>query len=105
MKYVLSILTGCAAAGAAVLLHLQLPPWGIALALVGSMSSIWAVVRKSGARRFGFVAALAWIAVTWRAALPGVGGELLVQGDLPGEVLVLVGTGLVAITAFISHPQ
>ena len=100
-----SAIAGACAGAAAVLLHLQFPPFGVALALIGSSTTIWAVMQKTGRRRCAFLAALLWIAVAWRAALPGAGGELLVQGDPAGEVLVLAGSILVLVTASISQSK
>ena len=101
----LAAVVGVLSAGASVLLHHQFSPIGIALALLGSATTIWAVVQKSGRRISGLIAAGAWIFVAWRAALPGVGGELLVQGDWQGEVLVVLGSVVVGITSLISRPK
>lgn len=67
--------------------------------------SIWAIVQKSGRKSAGVVAAGAWLVVAWRSAIPGVGGELLVQGDWPGELLVVLGSVVVGITALSSRPK
>ena len=100
-----ALASGALAGAAAILLHLQLPPFGILLALLGSVATVWAVVQKSHQRRSGFLAAIAWLMVIWRAAIPGAGGELLIQGDLAGEVVALVGSFLVLATAAISQPK
>lgn len=100
-----SLIAGALAGAAAVMLHLQVAPLGLVLALVGSATTIWAVMQRTGRRRYAFTSAAAWILVAWRAALPGAGGELLVQGDLPGEVLVLLGSILVVMTASISQSK
>ena len=105
MNFFIAFLSGAASAIAATLLHLQLPPLGILLALVGSALTIWRTTRWLGQRKYGFFAALGWIVLAWRAALPGTGGELLVQGDVLGEILVLAGSLIVVVTAFISHPK
>ena len=98
-------LLGALAAGASVLLHHQFSFFGVLLALVGSATTIWSLVQKSGRRSAGFVAAGAWITIAWRAALPGAGGELLVQGDWQGEVLVVLGSIVALATAALSRPK
>ena len=104
-QWLTAISAGALSSAAATLLHLQLPPFGLILALIGSATTIWALMQKTGKRRYPIVAALIWIALAWRAALPGAGGELLVQGDLAGEVLVVAGSLLVLVTASISQSK
>lgn len=97
------ILIGAAAGAASVLLHLQLAPLGLLLAFIGSATTIWACVQKFSSRRAGALAAIAWILVVWRGAITGNGNELLVQGDLLGEVLVLLGSIIVLTTSYFSR--
>ena len=106
MKHLLiSSCAGALSSAAAILLHMQFPPAGLILALVGSATTIWAIMQQTGKRRYALLAALVWIAVAWRAAFPGAGGELLVQGDVSGEILVLIGSLLVLLTASISQAK
>lgn len=102
---VLSVLVGALASAAAILLHMQLQPFGLIVGLLGSAVSIWALVHKTGQRSTGALAALVWIFIAWRAALPGSGGELLILGNSVGEILVVAGSLIVAATALISHPK
>lgn len=92
MKYFYSLAIGALTALAAILIHVSLPPYGVALAITGTGSSIWAVGRIVGGRKYKAVASIGWIAVILRAATFGVGNELLVQGDRPGAALVALGT-------------
>ena len=43
MKTLASLLAGAVTGVAAVFLHLFLPPFGLALAVIGTFTSIWAV--------------------------------------------------------------
>lgn len=76
---------GLVAGVAAVFLHLFLPPFGLVLAVVGTLTAIWAVGRKYGKRRFKFVASLAWIYIFARASSFGTGKEIFIQGDSLGN--------------------
>mgnify|MGYP006269270767 FL=1 len=99
----ISFFAGAAAGAASILLHLQLPPMGLLLAFIGSATTIWACTQKFSSRSAGFIAAVAWIVVVWRGAITGSGNELLVQGDLLGEVLVLLGSVIVLTTSYFSR--
>ena len=85
MKSIASLFVGLVAGVAAVFLHLFLPPFGLVLAVVGTLTAIWAVGRKYGKRRFKFVASLAWIYIFARASSFGTGKEIFIQGDSLGN--------------------
>jgi hypothetical protein len=91
MKLFGSFLWGGILGAAAVLLHSAYVPFGILLALLGSGIGIWLVGRAWGLRRYKVLAAIGWAIVTWRGGSPGVGGELLVQGNFAGNALVVGG--------------
>jgi len=76
---------------AAVLLHSAFVPFGLILALLGSGVGIWLIGRAWGLRRYKILSAIGWILVTLRGGSPGVGGELLVQGNFAGNALVVGG--------------
>ena len=103
MKVLLSLLAGAVAALVAILLHQSIPPWGVIGSLFFTFLAIWSIGRTFGGRRYKWWAALAWIAVLFRAATFGAGQELLVQGDGVGSTLLLIGT-LVALTAIAARP-
>jgi hypothetical protein len=90
LKYLTSIFVGTVTAIAATFLHLFLPPFGIALALTGTVTSFWALGRKFGKRRYKVVAAIGWSAIFLRASSFGVGKEILVQGDTLGNAFFLL---------------
>lgn len=85
MKSIASLLAGIATGIAAVFLHLFLPPFGIALAVLGTFTAIWAVGRRYGKRRYKFLATLAWMYIFSRGASFGNGKEIFIQGDSLGN--------------------
>ena len=85
MKYLFSFLVGAVTAVAATFLHLFLPPFGIALAILGTLTAIWSVGRNYGKRRFKIIAALGWSAIFLRASTFGAGKEIFVQGNNLGN--------------------
>jgi hypothetical protein len=85
MKALASLLAGAATGVAAVFLHLFLPPFGLALAVIGTFTAIWAVGRRFGKRRYKFLATLAWMFIFSRGASFGNGKEIFIQGDSLGN--------------------
>jgi hypothetical protein len=65
---------------------------GLILSLVATIVGIWAVGRTWRLRKYKVIAAAAWLVVVVQGATLGVGGELLIQGDLAGSLLILLGT-------------
>lgn len=92
MKVVLSIIIGALLGASSTLLHLSLFPLGLIFGLFASLLGIWAIGRKWQKRKYKLISAIAWLAVVVNGATLGVGGELLIQGDLAGSLLILVGT-------------
>jgi hypothetical protein len=100
MKTIYSAALGLLTGIAAVLLHIFYPPLGLAVALIGSSATIWAIGRHFGARKYKLIASIAWGFILWRASTFGVGNELLVQGNAQGSTLVFVGLiSLLIVTA------
>ena len=85
MKTLASLLAGAATGVAAIFLHLFLPPFGLALAVLGTFAAIWAVGRRYGKRRYKFLATFAWIFIFSRGASFGNGKEIFIQGDSLGN--------------------
>jgi len=85
MKYLFAFVAGAVTAAAATLLHLFMPPFGISLAIIGTLTSIWSVGRIYGKRKFKVIAALGWSAIFLRASTFGTGKEIFVQGDNLGN--------------------
>jgi hypothetical protein len=85
MRVIASLLAGAATGVAAIFLHLFLPPFGIALSVIGTFTAIWAVGRRYGKRRYKLFATVAWIFIFSRGASFGNGKEILIQGDSLGN--------------------
>ncbi len=98
MKIIFAAIVGALLGVSATLLHLLLFPIGLACGLIGSILGIWALGRSWGHRKFKLVASATWLFIVVQGATLGVGGELLIQGDLAGSLLVLLGT-LAIVTA------
>lgn len=94
MKLLGSIVWGFVLGGAAVLLHDAYFPFGLTMSLLGSAVGVWLVGRMWGRRRYKVASVLAWFVLVLRAGTLGIGNELLVQGNLTGNALV-VGVFLV----------
>ena len=92
MKFFYAALYGALLGASATMLHLLLFPLGLILGLIATLVGIWTIGRSWRLRKFKVIAAIAWLVVVVQGATLGVGGELLIQGDLAGSLLVLLGT-------------
>lgn len=101
MKLIYSVVVGALLGVSSTLLHLLLFPLGLVLGLAGTVVGIWAVGRTWRLRKYKFLAAIAWLVVVVQGATLGVGGELLIQGDLAGSLLILLGTFALLIAIFL----
>lgn len=99
MKLIGSLVWGGILGAAAVLLHSAFLPFGLILSLLGSGIGIWLVGRTWGLRRYKVLAACGWVLVTLRGGYPGIGGELLVQGNFAGNALVVAGFAMLVFVA------
>lgn len=95
MKMLGALAWGVVLGSAGVLLHDAYLPYGLLVVLLGTATGVWLVGRMWGLRRYKVVSALAWSAVVLRAGIPGTGSELLVQGNLAGNALVVGGSVIV----------
>jgi hypothetical protein len=102
MKTLASLLAGAVTGVAAVFLHLFLPPFGLALAVIGTFTSIWAVGRRFGKRRYKLLTTLAWMFVFSRGASFGNGKEIFIQGDSLGNYFLALS--VIAIIAALLMP-
>ncbi|MBC7463753.1 MAG: hypothetical protein H7227_05800 [Actinobacteria bacterium] len=91
MKLLGSFISGIALGTAAVFLHDVKFPFGLALVLIGSGTGIWMLGRAFAKKRYKFAAIIGWIGIVLNASAPGVGNELLVQGNTAGNALILGG--------------
>ena len=97
MKYIGSLIWGAVLGAAAVMIHNAFVPIGLIIAVVGSFVGIWLIGKEWGMRRFKVLAALAWAYVALRGGTSGVGGELLVQGNVAGNTLIYAGVATLAL--------
>jgi hypothetical protein len=101
MKLIYSVVFGALLGVSSTLLHLLLFPLGLILGLAATVVGIWAVGRTWRLRKYKYFAAIAWLVVVVQGATLGVGGELLIQGDLAGSLLILLGTFALVIAIFL----
>ncbi len=97
MKYIGSLIWGAVLGAAAVIIHNAFVPVGLILALLGTGVGIWAIGKAWGLRRYRVLAVLVWAGVVIRGALSGVGGELLVVGNIAGNTLIFAGVATLAL--------
>ena len=91
MKFLASIAWGVVLGTAAIFLHSSYAPFGLLLALLGSAVGVWMIGRAWGKRSLKVLSLVGWLAIVVRASALGVGSELLVQGNLMGNALVVGG--------------
>lgn len=91
MKLLASLAWGIVLGAAAVLLHDAYVPFGLVIAILGSSMGVWLVGRMWGRRRYKVAAVFAWLGLVLRAGSLGAGNELLVQGNITGNALVVGG--------------
>jgi hypothetical protein len=101
MKFFYAVLAGALLGASATLLHLLLFPLGLVLGLVAAVVGIWAIGRAWRLRKYKVLAAGAWLVIVVQGATLGVGGELLIQGDLAGSLLILLGTFALVLAIFL----
>jgi hypothetical protein len=101
MKFFYAVVVGALLGASATLLHLLFFPVGLILGLVSAVVGIWAIGRTWRLRTYKVLAAGAWLAVVVQGATLGVGGELLIQGDLAGSLLILLGTFALVLAIFL----
>ncbi len=89
MKLLVSLAVGFATGAAAVFLHHFAPPFGIAIAIIGTFTAIWSLGRLFRKRFFKLIAAISWLAIFAQASSLGVGNEIFVQGDRLGNIFLL----------------
>jgi hypothetical protein len=101
MKLIYSVLVGALLGASATLLHLFIFPVGLILGLVAAVVGIWAIGRTWRLVKYKVFAAGAWLVVVVQGATLGIGGELLIQGDLAGSLLILLGALALFIAIFL----
>jgi hypothetical protein len=101
VKVVIAFVYGALLGASATLLHILLFPLGLILGLTATVLGIWAIGRSTRLQRYKVLAAIAWLFVVVQGATLGVGEELLIQGDLAGSLLLLLGTLALVVAIFL----
>lgn len=102
MKFLGSLVIGLASGTAAIFLHHFAPPFGVAIATLGTFVAVWAVGRIFGKRIYKLIAASSWVAIFWRGASLGVGNEIFIQGDRLGNAFLI--SSVIALIIAIALP-
>ncbi|CAB4585922.1 unannotated protein [freshwater metagenome] len=105
MKVILSFLAGCVLGLGSALLHNAYQPWGLILSVVSSGVAIWMIGRFWGLRRYKFIASIGWSLVVIAASAPGVGGEILIEGNTSGILLLISGFIVLVSLSAIAIPE
>ena len=102
MRYIFSFVLGLALGASSVFLYSLYPPVGLILSLISTFLGIWAAGRLWGNRIYRFIAAAAWVFVIFRAGLPGINNEYLIEGSTVG--ISLINFGFIVIVIAILTP-
>jgi hypothetical protein len=73
-------------------------PWGLVLAVAGSVSLV-VIARALAGRAFGFIAAAGWVGGVAATLVWHPGGDYLFANDALGISFLLVATGAVLVAA------
>jgi hypothetical protein len=102
MKWIASFLGGSFLGFASVALHNSYPPFGLAISLLGTWLGVSIVGKVFMARGYKLATSAGWLLVVIRAAAPGVGGELLIEGNSTGNLLISLGIAALILGIFSS---
>jgi hypothetical protein len=101
VRYIFSFVLGLALGASSVFLYSLYPPVGLILSLISTFLGIWAAGRLWGNRIYRFIAAAAWVFVIFRAGLPGINNEYLIEGSTVGISLINFGFIVIVIAILI----
>lgn len=104
MIFLTAALLGIVLGALATISHAALFPLGLVIALVGTFAGLRLMINRSGSRLVGLVAAIGWVAVVIRAAVPGGSGELLIWGG-SSSTLFIAGGAIAVIVALLLEPS
>lgn len=102
--FVRSLLLGAFLAISGVLLHNAFPPFGLILSLLALLGVIRFLAKSYRSNRALVFFMIGWIPVLIRASLPSDGGEVLVQGNINGNIYFTAGLVFIFI-AIIKKPH
>ena len=98
MKFILSIVFGALVGVSGTFLHNGYRPFGLLVSLVALVIGARLVHNMYLSKSANFLYAVAWLFVIVRASSLGNGGEILIEANLYGNLLVCGGLGLLAIS-------
>lgn len=99
-----SLLLGAALATSGVLLHNAFPPFGLILSLLALLGIIRFLAKSYRGNLALVIFMIGWILVLVRASFPSDGGEVLVQGNMNGNIYFTAGLIFIFI-AVIKKPK
>lgn len=99
IRFLVSVVVGFLLGISGVLLYSTLIPVGLIFTLVSTGIGIWYSGRNLGNRKYKFISAFTWLLVVIRAGTPGSGSELLILGNLTGDLFLLLGIATVTFAA------
>lgn len=101
MIFLTAALLGIVLGALATISHAALFPLGLVIALVGTFAGVRLMINLSGSRLVGLVAAIGWLAVVIRAAVPGGSGELLIWGGSSSTLFMAGGVAAVIVAVLL----
>ena len=99
---VAAIFFGLLSGALATFIHFAFVPFGLVVALVGSLAGALLVRSYTGSRLAILMFAIAWTVVVYRGGTK-VGEELLVMANTPGYALLYLGPILVFLPSVLPH--
>lgn len=95
IRSVVSILFGAGVGVSGVFLHNSYRPFGLAFSLIALLLGGYLVREMYRSRLNSWLFLLGWVLVIIRGSTIGNGGEILIEANLYGNLLVLGGAALI----------
>ena len=94
IRSIISILFGAGVGVSGVFLHNGYRPFGLIVSLIALLLGAYLVREMYRSRLNSWLYLAGWVLVIIRASSIGNGGEILIEADLFGNLLVLLGAAL-----------
>ena len=94
IRSIISILFGAGVGVSRVFLHNSYRPFGLIVSLIALLLGAYLVREMYRSRLNSWLYLAGWVLVIIRASSIGNGGEILIEADLFGNLLVLLGAAL-----------
>jgi hypothetical protein len=95
IRSIISILFGAGVGVSGVFLHNSYRPFGLIVSLIALLLGAYLVREMYRSRLNSWLYLAGWVLVIIRASSIGNGGEILIEADLFGNLLVLLGAALI----------